>query len=378
MNPKKLTSSLILISLPSIFLGVLLPIYTHELGYTTFQYTIIVSILSFSQIVMKLVLGRASDRYSRRFIFLSALIFFTSAYFVFSVATQLSVLIFARVISGIAGILLSISLVGLISDSNNSFGQQMGYFDSRMHLGGLIGVGICYLVLKNYELVQGWYVLFMICGGASALAYIFTSITPGFSLIKSIASERKYLLSIKQRKIWILNVFLSTVFSMSSVIFIPYMQKAYDAKLEQIAIVFLLPMIAFSFLGPTLGKIGDRRGYRKTITISLVMCSIAAVGLAFSTSLLLFAVISTMFNLFATMQSYAIDAVFIQDTPQEHIGDAYGKFSVSNNLGGMTGAVVGGYLFDAFSFNMPYLGLAVMILLFSPFMLRLISKSTLL
>ena len=127
MNPEKLTSSLILISLPGIFLGVLLPMYTHELGYTTFQYALIVSILSFSQIMMNLVLGRASDRHSRRFIFLSALIFFTTAYFVFSVATQLSILIVARVISGIAGILLSISLVGLISDSNNSFGQRFGY-----------------------------------------------------------------------------------------------------------------------------------------------------------------------------------------------------------------------------------------------------------
>ncbi|MNJ61023.1 drug efflux system protein MdtG [compost metagenome] len=145
--------------------------------------------------------------------------------------------------------------------------------------------------------------------------------------------------------------------------------------MELMTIVFLVPMIIFPFINAKLGKVGDRRGYRQTIIISLVACSIGALGLAFSPSLLIFAIVCTIFDIFASMKGYAIDALFIQGTPQEYIGDAYGKFSISNNLGWMAGSALGGYLFDTFGYNVPYITYTVMILLFIPCALYLIPKN---
>lgn len=375
MNPKKLSLPLMLISLPGIFLGVLLPMYTNELGYTTFQYSMIVSTLACSQIIMKLILGRASDRYSRRTIFISALLCYTATYFIFSIATQLSLLIVARIVNGIAGILLMMALIGVISDSNNSFGQQMGFFDSKEQIGGLIGVGVCYVVLSNYDFIEGWSVLFIVCGGAALLAALYAFKLPEEVKKTEITSRKKATLSVKQRKIWLLNLCISAIASMSGVIFIPYMQKEYDASMELMTIVFLVPMIIFPFINARLGKVGDRRGYRKTIILSLVACSIGALGLAFSPSLLIFAIVCTLFDVFASMKSYAIDALFIQGTPQEYIGDAFGKFSIGNNLGWMAGSALGGFLFDTFGYNVPYIMFAVMMLLFIPCALYLIPKN---
>jgi MFS family permease len=375
MNPKKLSLPLMLIALPNIFLGVLLPMYTNELGYTTFQYSITVSALACSQIIMKLILGKVSDRYSRRFIFISSFLCFAVTYFMFSMATQLSIIIVARVINGISGILLTMATVGLISDSNNSFGQQMGFFDSKEQIGGLIGVGVCYLVLSNYDFIKGWNVLFMICGGAAALAALYAFKLPKETKRLANTSKQKAKLSLKQRKIWMLNLYICAVASMTGVIFIPYMQKVYDASMELMTIVFLVPMILFPFINAKLGRVGDRKGYRKTIFVTTVACSLGALGLAFSPTLLIFAIVCTLFDIFASIKGYAIDALFIQGTPQTQIGDAFGKFSISNNLGWMIGAAFGGYLFDAFGFNVPYIAFAVLMLLFIPCALYLIPRN---
>ncbi|WP_426333520.1 MFS transporter [Paenibacillus silvae] len=374
MKHQWLSIPLMLISLPGIFLWVLLPIYIRELGYSTFQYSLTVSILSFTQIILKLVLGRVSDRYSRHRIILCALICYTAAYFIYAAANTLSILVSAIVVHGAAGILLTMALIGLISDSNQKLGQQMGAFDSKQQMGRLAGVGICYLVLSSFEFVHGWSMLFMICGAGSLLACIYTLKTPeiGPKEMTNNHKKEKTRLSINQRKIWCFNVSISVVFAMSGVIFIPYMQKVYGASIELITVVFLVPMLIFPLVSSKLGRVGDQRGYRKTILMAMAVCSMGALGLAFSPSLLLFAIICTVRDLFSSIQAYALDGVFIKGTLQAHVGDAFGKFSISNNLGGMAGAALGGYLFDSFGPNVPYIVFAVVMLLLLPLGLYLI------
>jgi MFS family permease len=376
MKHQQLTIPLMLISLPGIFLWVLLPIYIKELGYSTFQYSLTVSILSFTQILLKLVLGKVSDRYSRHRIFLCALLCCTASYFIYASATNLSIIIVATIMNGIAGILLTMALIGLISDSNQKLGQQMGAFSSKQQIGRLAGVGICYVVLSSYEFVHGWSMLFLICGVASLLGFMYTLRSPEIPN-KEITNEKKgkVKLSNGQRKIWWFNLCLSMISAISGIIFIPYMQKVYGASIELITVVFLVPMIIFPFVSAKLGRVGDQKGYRRTIFVSIAVCSMGALGLAFSPSLLLFAIICTVMDLFSTAQEYALDGAFIKGTPQAHIGDAFGKFSISNNLGGMVGAAVGGYIFDMFGSNVPYVVFAVMMLLFLPFGLYLIPSS---
>lgn len=376
MKHQQLTIPLMLISLPGIFLWVLLPIYIKELGYTTFQYSITVSILSFTQIILKIVLGRVSDRHSRQRIFLCAFVCFTAAYFIYAAATTLFTVIAAIIVHGTAGILLTMALVGLISDSNQKLGQQMGAFDSKRQIGCLVGVGICYLVLSNSGLVQGWSVLFLICGTAALFGCVYMLKSPQVAHEENPTQmKEKTKLSIRQRKIWYYNICLSTLSAMSGIIFIPYMQKMYGANIELMTVVFLIPMLIFPFVSSKLGRVGDRYGYRRAILRSAAVCSVGAIGLAFSPSLVLFAIICTIMDLFSVIQSYALDGVFITGTPKSQIGDAYGKFSMSNNLGGMAGAALGGYLFDTFGPNMPYIVFSVMMIIILPIGVYLIPSS---
>lgn len=374
MDYKKLKIPVIMISLPIIFFDVLLPVYTKELGFTTFQLTILISVFSMFQLIMKLILGKVSDKYSRRSIFISSLLCFFIAYFVYAVATELSILLLARVIHGVASILLTISLYGMITDTKSGFAQKLGSFSSNRNFGGLIGVGLCFFILNRYELLNGWTVLFTACGAVAVLAFV-------YSLVISRASEQqrmtylpKLVLSPEKRKIWFVNVLFCLLYSMISVLLIPYLQAEFDADIKEIAITFLLPVLVSSFSGSFLGKIGDRVGYRKATTLSIVISFITISTIVFSSRLSIFALLWTLFIISYSTFNLSLDAMFFKGISKEYIGDAYGKYSIGSNLGMIIGPALGGFVFDTYGPTVPYIIFAVSMALLVPLLLTMLPK----
>jgi MFS transporter, DHA1 family, tetracycline resistance protein len=377
MDYKKLKIPVIMISLPIIFFDVLLPMFTKELGFTTFQFTILISVFSIFQLIMRLVLGKVSDKYSRRSIFISSLLCFFIAYFVYALATKLSILLLARVIHGVASILLTISLYGMISDTKSGFAQKLGGFSSNRNLGGLIGVGLCFYILYRNELLNGWTILFMVCGAVSALAVVYTMVTSRASEQQRMIDLPKFVLSPEKRKIWFVNMLLCLFSSMIGVLLIPYLQDRFNADIEEIAITFLLPMLVSSFSGSFLGKIGDRAGYRKAIAISIVISCISISTIVFSPRLSIFAVLWTIFIISNFTSSLSLDAMFFKGISEEHIGDASGKYSIGAYVGGIIGPALGGFVFDTYGSTVPYIIFAVSMALLVPLLLMMLPKDNL-
>ncbi|MFC3745657.1 MFS transporter [Paenibacillus sp. GCM10012306] len=354
MSYKKISIPILMISLPFIFFDVLLPVYTEELGYTTFQFTLLVSVFSFAQLFMRLLLGKISDKYSRRSIFIASLLFFVGAYFTFALADQLLLLMSARVLNGIANILLTLAVFGMIADGNTNLAQQLGRFDSNRNLGGLIGIGLCFYILTNYELLNGWKVLFTVCGAVALLSLLFSL------LLRTEDSNQEMnpqiiVLTPEKRKIWTVNVIFRLISSMVIVLLIPYLQDVFDADIEEIALTFLLPLLISSFSGTYLGKLGDRLGYRKAVIVSTAMSVITVAALLFSPRLSLFALVWTFFILSFSMLEFSLDAMFMKGIYENNTGNAYGKYSAGSNIGMIVGPALGGYLFDSFGHAAPYI-----------------------
>lgn len=364
MTYQKLKIPIILISLPYIFFDVLLPLYTNELGYSTFQFTLLVSVFSLSQLIMRLLLGKMSDRYSRRSIFIASLLCFIFAYAAFAAADSLAVLVTARVINGAASILLTLSIFGIITDAGGSYAQSLGRYDSNRNLGGFIGVGLCYFILSRFELLSGWSVLFAACGAAAALALGYTVFTPAPVEAKRPVSAPRSALPPEKRKVWFVNILFCLLSSMITVILIPYLQDVFAADMQEITIAFLLPIIVSAFTGPVLGKVGDRIGYRKAIAVSALIAAGAAAAAVFSSGIIVFALLWTVLIMADAMLGFALDAMFLQGIPERQVGDAYGKYSTGAYLGLILGPALGGFLFDTYGSAVPYFAFAGGMVLF--------------
>lgn len=364
MRYKKIVVSVILVSLPCIIFEALLPVYTERLGFTTLQLTILFSVFSLSELIMRIFMGRASDRYSRRTVLFTSLLLYGLAYLTLSGAVKLQYLLLARILQGAAGILLTISVVSLIRSENVNFAQGLGRFGSNRYLGGLLGMGLSFYIFYRYDFLKGWKLLFLCCTGAAVLSFLYCLSVKESSESVYMPLSGSVTYSKEKQKIWFLNLFICTLIRMAGVIVIPYLQDAYGATMEQIAIAFLLPMFISSFLGPYMGRIGDLLGYRKTILGASLIAAVMAAFIAVSPGFIVFAVIWTVYDCSISALNCSLDAMFVKEIPENAMGDFYGKYSFGSNIGRIIGPVLGGVLFQLWGRNLPYITFSVMTVLF--------------
>lgn len=353
IKKKQIATIMILVSLPYIFLDALLPVYTRELGYSTIQMTMLLSILSLSTLVMRLFAGRWMDLYSYKPLLLCSVLSYAAAYCTFLISTSLYGLMLAQVLQGIASMLLSISIYGIIVKMGDGLAQNIGRIDSFKNLGGLLGVGLCFLVLTKYEIKTGWHFLFTICSAAAIFVLIYSFLTlrepkQHIAVSYGVMPQIKF-------KVLFINGFFGMAISMVYAILIPYLQAKYNANLEIIAITFLLPLLISSMSGPLLGKLGDYKGYRYGVIMALVICIFSMILIIISTNIYIFSLLWVVFSQGSCLLFYSIDAMYMKDIPDNNTGNVMAKYSIGSNIGRILGPIFGGVLFDLCDIRAPFL-----------------------
>lgn len=374
MRYRKLAVPVMLVSLPVIMFEGLFPLYTKQLGYSTFQMTIFYSAFALAGLVMRFFMGKLSDKYTRRRVFLFAVLLYAAAYISLSGAVSMPHIMAARFIQGAAGILLTLSVVGVITDENDKFAQTMGRFDSNRNLGGMIGVGLCFLIFTNYDLLSGWNIFFLCCFGASLSAYLYSLVKVRKQEKANVPRKAKVVFSVEKKKLWIFNLFFCLFASMTGVLLIPYVTAAFDLGMESLISVFFFPMVVSSFAGPHLGRLGDTFGYRRVMILSAFLLSLIAILVPMIHTPDSFTIIWTLYVLSISALDYSMDALFVQGIEEHVIGDYYGKYAFGSNIGHILGPLAGGYLFDHLGISTPYIIFAVCMLFFAAACIRYMPK----
>lgn len=372
MKYEKIALSIVLASLPCLVFNILLPAYTKELGYTVFQLSILYSVYSFSELIMRLLIGKISDRYSRYLVLCCALFLYGLAYFLFAQARSMGYLMAARMVQGAAGILLTISVVGLITAEKTSYAQGIGRYGGNRQLGGILGIGLTFYIFNRSGFLEGWSQFFLISAAFAlvSLILLFTR-KPSQAKVPSFQSV-KVVYSALEQKIWILNLLYCIPVSLAGVLIIPYMMEAYHADMESIGSVFLLPIMFTAVFSPRIGQIGDKLGYKKTIISATLIAAVLIGFLVFSPNLQVFALVWTIYQIALTAQDYSLDALFVEGVPEQVMGDFYGKFMLSASLGGIIGPFIGGSVFWLAGGRTPYIVSSVFLALISVLVWKLI------
>lgn len=372
MKYEKVALSIILVSLPCLVFDFLLPAYTTELGYTVFQLSILYSVYSFSELVMRLLIGKISDRYSRFLALCCAMLLYGIAYFLFSQARGLGYLLAARMVQGAAGILLTISAVSLITAEKTSFAKGLGRYGGNRQLGGILGIGLTFYILNRTDFLEGWSQIFFISSAFAVVSLILVLIKKPSHASEPASRTGKVVYTALEQKIWILNLLYCIPGRLVGVLVIPYMMEAYHVDMQAIGLVFMLPVILTAFLSPRIGQIGDKLGYKKTILFATLIAAVLMALLVFSPSLQIFAIVWTLYQIALTAQDYSLDALFVQGVPEQVIGDFYGKFMLSTSLGGIIGPFIGGSVFWLAGGKAPYFLCAVFLTAISILVWKLI------
>ena len=137
----------------------LLPTYAKDLGANPFMIGLIAAIFSIMQFIFSPLWGKLSDKIGRRPVMLISIFITAVSYLVFSQASTIPLLIFARGLSGIgsANIAAAQAYITDVTDSKNRSGA-MGMMGAAFGIGFIIGPLIGGLLKHNYGIQMVGYV----------------------------------------------------------------------------------------------------------------------------------------------------------------------------------------------------------------------------
>jgi len=162
MKRSPLVILLLTVLLDLIGFGIVLPIlptYAKDLGANPFMIGLIAAIFSIMQFIFSPLWGKLSDKVGRRPVMLISIFITALSYLVFSRASTIALLLFARGLSGIgsANIATAQAYITDVTDSKSRSGA-MGMMGAAFGIGFIIGPLIGGLLKHNYGIQMVGYV----------------------------------------------------------------------------------------------------------------------------------------------------------------------------------------------------------------------------
>ncbi|RTE11150.1 MFS transporter [Paenibacillus whitsoniae] len=336
-----------------------LPLYIGELGVHRVEDVVrwtgwIVAAQFITSFLTQPLWGAIADRRGRKVMLLRAGFGMAICTALMGLVTEPWQLLALRLLNGFFSgfISMAVSLQASLTPPEHS-GKSLGTLQTGAIAGTLIGplIGGLLASFLGYSHVFFFTGALMLCASVIVMVFIREERKP--------PKEKKA----RQRTPWrlfrpLLPVFaasLITQIGMMSIepIVTVYAKTLYAGKhLALIAgLIVALTGIANLFGAPTLGRLGDRIGQRKTLVIALTMAALAFLpqALAPGVGLLLFG--RFMLGLFIGGMIPSLNALVMKLAPSEIQGTAYGFNTSSLFLGNLLGPLIGSHLAAEFGFR---------------------------
>ncbi|MFD0695597.1 MFS transporter [Paenibacillus sp. GCM10027628] len=259
-----------------------------------------------------------------------------------------------RLLNGIFSgfISMAVSLQASITPTEHS-GRALGTLQTGAIAGSLIGplIGGLLAEVIGYSRVFFFTGALMLCASIVVLIFIHEDHKP--------ASTKKT----KQRMQWSLFRPLLPVFAASLItqvgmmsiepIVTVYAKTLYTGShLELLAgLVVAITGIANLFGAPTLGRLGDHIGQRRTLILALTMAALAFIPQAFATGVTMLLVGRFLLGLFIGGMIPSLNVLVKKLAPVQIQGTAYGFNTSSLFLGNLIGPLMGSHLAAAYGFT---------------------------
>ncbi|MCC6443778.1 MAG: MFS transporter [Armatimonadetes bacterium] len=138
-----------------------------------------------------------------------------------------------------------------------------------------------------------------------------------------------------------------------------YAMEHFTVSEAQFGRYFLVPAIGIAAMAIPLGHMGDRWGHRRSILIGMGLCSAGMWGLVTATHIWLLVGYATLLGLGFVMGFPSWMAWVSQLTDESRRGAMIGANGTSQGIGAIVGAVLGPFLYDAWSPRSPFILCAV-------------------
>ncbi|MDD9266729.1 MFS transporter [Paenibacillus sp. GCM10023248] len=336
-----------------------LPLYVEELGVHDVGEIVrwtgwIVAAQFITSFLTQPLWGAIADRRGRKIMLLRAGFGMAVVTALMGIVTDPWQLLALRLLNGFFSgfISMAVSLQASLTPAEHS-GKSLGTLQTGSIAGSLIGPLVGGLLAS----IIGYSHVFFITGALMLCASLIVMIF--------IREERKAPApkKTKQRTEWRLFRPLLPVFAASLImqvgmmsiepIVTVYAKNIYTGShLELLSgLVVAITGIANLFGAPSLGRLGDRIGQRKTLVIALCMAALAFIPQAFATGITMLLVGRFLLGLFIGGMIPSLNVLVRKLAPTQIQGTAYGFNTSSLFLGNLLGPLLGSHLAAEFGFR---------------------------
>ena len=338
--------------------GIIIPnlaYYAKEIGATTTEIALLMSIYSGMQLLFAPIWGRLSDKHGRKPAILLGLLGNAAALIGFGVATDYVWLFIARSAAGIASAAVLPSVMAYVADITTSEerGKGMGLMGAAMGLGFILGPAIGG-VMGSHDMP------FFVAGGLSLLTFLFALILLPESLQKQLADEaltdrhewisprevfRQTTLKSPLTPLFLVAFFSTFSFAGLEMTFPLFIEDKWNYGEREMGWMFMvMGAIVVPLQGGLLGRLINTFGERRIVLTGLLLNALGMVLLLTASSFATLTVYLTITGI-GNQLIRPTNTSWISKQTRIGQGAAIGIMDAFLSLGRILGPLLGGWLY---------------------------------
>lgn len=350
-----------------------LPLFASYLGADPSGVGMIASVSAFTGIIASIPAGVLSDRLGRRKMLIFSAIVFSTAPYLYLVATQLWQLAVIRFYHGFATAIFIPVAMALVSDLfQKERGEKIGWFSTSTLIGRfmapIIGGAIIGALVFSPDL--SYKAIYIVCGIAGVLTLVLALRLPvpegkegnglrwseALSSFKMVASNRGIIITafIEAAILFVYGTFET---------FLPLYSIKVGLSAYEVGIFLAAQVITLALTKPIMGRFSDRHGRKPQILLGSITGALSVAIISLFTSFVPLFALSILLGLSLSVVTSATSAFIADLSSRETHGSAMGILGSIMDVGHTAGPLASGFVIKYLGFGQAFIAASFVLVL---------------
>ena len=352
----------------------LLPIFAASLGASDALLGLVVAVSTLTGMLTKPLFGLLSDRMGRRLWLLIGTLIFAGVPFLYGLIETPAQLIAIRLLHGMATAIYGPVTIAYVAErSGRQKAERLGWFGMARSGGYLVGPAVAGWLLLSLEPVA----VFTLIGALSVIAFVpvlaLGSEKPRLPKTNAprrqptaVSKERGFLAGETVREfvqvravlmgapaVWLSGALEAAVFVVTYVIkaFLPVYALTTGHSTVEIGLFFTVQEGALLLLKPWGGRLGDRLGHLRAVSLGMICLALCLPFLPTATDVVGLLAVATAIGAAQALIFPATVALIAEQVPSGKVGAGMGLAGSLKNAGKVAGPLLGGLLIAALGYG---------------------------